>query len=101
MLLTRRPLAITALFGHAEAAQETQARVAWIPGYLYKFRDDLLSVATPMIPCSLGPLPVISDEWPGLVRPIERAAFPASITAVHTALVPKEYPFVAERNWFA
>ena len=30
LLLARGPLAITALFGHAEPTQETQARVTWV-----------------------------------------------------------------------
>jgi hypothetical protein len=92
------PLSITALFGHAEATQETQAYVAWIPRNLYKFREDLLSVATPMVPDLVDPLPVVRDQLPGLVRPMERAALWASITAIHTALVSKERLLLVDRR---
>jgi len=95
LLLTRGPLPITAPVGHAEATQETQSRIAWIPRNLCESQEYLLFVATPMVPELFDPLPVVSDELLGLVRPMERAALWVSITAIHTAFVSKERLLVA------
>jgi len=65
---------------------------------LYKFREDLLSVANSMVSDLLDPLPVVRHELPGLDRPIERASLCASITAIHTAWVSKECPFLLDRS---
>jgi hypothetical protein len=46
----------------------------------------------------LDPSPLFSDKLPGLVRPMKRAAFPASITEIHIVFVPKELGFVVDRR---
>ena len=56
-------------------------------------------VAKPVVPVLFDPLPVVSDESSGLVRPMERAALWASITAIHTVCVSKERLSLADRSW--
>ena len=51
-----------------------------------------------MAPELFNPLPVVSDELPSLVRPMERAAFCASITAIHTVFVSKECRLLIDRS---
>ena len=57
-----------------------------------------MSVVNPMVSDLLDPLPVVRHELPGLDRPLERASLCASITAIHTAFVSKECPFLLDRS---